>query len=58
VSEIHVAHFWVCMLVTLDAFIDCEIRSNFRMGASTLAVTLFIAEDFALVDTLSNVGKC
>jgi hypothetical protein len=36
VNKIHAAHFWVCMLATLGAFIDCEIRSNFQMGASTL----------------------
>jgi hypothetical protein len=36
VNKIHVAHFWVCMMATVGAFIDCKIRSNFRMGASTL----------------------
>jgi hypothetical protein len=36
VNKIHAAHFWVCMVATVGAFIDCQIRSNFRMGASTL----------------------
>jgi hypothetical protein len=36
VNKIHVAHFWVYIMATMGAFIDCEIRSNFRMGASTL----------------------
>jgi hypothetical protein len=36
VNKIHVAHFWVCMMATVGAFIDCQIRSDFRMGASTL----------------------
>jgi hypothetical protein len=36
VNKIHAAHFWVCMMATVGAFIDCEIRSDFRMGASTL----------------------
>jgi hypothetical protein len=40
VNKIHAAHFWVCMLATLGAFIDCEIRSDFRMGASTLQTLL------------------
>jgi hypothetical protein len=36
VNKIHAAHFWVCMMATVGAFIDCQIRSDFRMGASTL----------------------
>jgi hypothetical protein len=36
VNKIHAAHFWMCMLATLGAFIDCEIRSDFRMDAFTL----------------------
>jgi hypothetical protein len=36
VNKIHATHFWVCMVATVGAFIDCQIRSNFRMGASTL----------------------
>jgi hypothetical protein len=36
VNKIHAAHFWMCMVATVGAFIDCEIRSDFRMGASTL----------------------
>jgi hypothetical protein len=35
-NKIHAAHFWVCMLATMGAFINCEIRSDFQMGASTL----------------------
>jgi hypothetical protein len=35
-NKIHAAHFWVSMLATLDDFIDCENRFDFRMGASTL----------------------
>jgi hypothetical protein len=36
VNKIHAAHFWVCMVATVGAFIYCQIRSDFRMGASTL----------------------
>jgi hypothetical protein len=36
VNNIHGAHFWVCMMATVGAFIDCKIRSDFRMGGSTL----------------------
>jgi hypothetical protein len=36
VKKIHTTHFWVCMLGTLGAFIDCKNRYNFQMGASTL----------------------
>ena len=35
-NKIHGAHFWVCMVATLGAFINCQIRSDFQMGASTL----------------------
>jgi hypothetical protein len=38
VNKIHATHFWVCMVATMGAFIDCKIRSIFRMGASTLHV--------------------
>jgi hypothetical protein len=36
VNKIHAAHFWVCMMATVAAFIDYKIRFDFRMGASTL----------------------
>jgi hypothetical protein len=29
-------HFWMSMLATLGAFIECKNRSDFPMGASTL----------------------
>jgi hypothetical protein len=29
VNKIHATHFWVCMLATVDAFIECEIKSDF-----------------------------
>jgi hypothetical protein len=28
VNKIRVAHFWVCMVATVGAFIDCEIRAS------------------------------
>jgi hypothetical protein len=28
-NKIHEAHFWVCMVATVGAFIDCHIRSDF-----------------------------
>jgi hypothetical protein len=37
VNKIHATHFWVCMMATVGTLIDCEIRSDFRMGASTLS---------------------
>jgi hypothetical protein len=36
VNKIHAAHFWVCMVAIVGAFIDCQIRSDFRMDAPTL----------------------
>jgi hypothetical protein len=36
VNKIHATHFWVSMLTTLGAFIECKNRSDFQMGASTL----------------------
>jgi hypothetical protein len=36
VNKIHATHFWVCMVAIVGAFIDCQIRSDFQMGASTL----------------------
>jgi hypothetical protein len=36
VNKIHATHFWVCMVATVGTFLDCVIRSNFQMDASTL----------------------
>ena len=34
-NKIHAIFFWVCMVATIGAFIDYQIRYNFRMDVST-----------------------
>jgi hypothetical protein len=56
VTKIHVADFWVNMLGTLGAFIDCENKYNFRMGASTLVQLASLITFFKRVDPSQQHG--
>ena len=42
VNMIHAPYVWVFIMFILGAFIECENRSDFQIGASTLGVIVSI----------------